>query len=159
MNNLITKEHIESLVTEFISGTNVFLVEITISSSNVIHVSIDEDSGVTIETCVALSRKIEENLNRDEEDFELTVASAGLSEPFKVFRQYQKNIGKLVSVLTSDGKKYIGTITKVTPDGIAILCEEMVKLGPKGKKKKVETEIELLFSNIKKTLIEIIFKK
>lgn len=159
MNNLITKEHIESLVTEFISGTNVFLVEITISSSNVIHVSIDEDSGVTIETCVALSRKIEESLNRDEEDFELTVASAGLSEPFKVYKQYQKNIGKLVSVLTSDGKKYIGTITKVAPEGIAILCEETVKLGPKGKKKKVETELELSFSNIKKTLIEIIFKK
>lgn len=159
MNNLITKEHIESLVTEFISGTNVFLVEITISSSNVIHVSIDEDSGVTIETCVALSRKIEESLNRDEEDFELTVASAGLSEPFKVYKQYQKNIGKLVSVLTSDGKKYIGTITKVAPEGIVILCEETVKLGPKGKKKKVETELELPFSNIKKTLIEIIFKK
>ncbi|HPH16298.1 MAG TPA: ribosome assembly cofactor RimP, partial [Bacteroidales bacterium] len=105
-----------------------------------------------------LSRYIEQHLDREQEDFELTVASAGLSEPFKVYKQYEKNIGKLVRVLTSDNKKYIGTLMSVNEQEIMLTYTEMVKTGPKGKKKEVESKVTIPFSTIKKTMLEIIFK-
>ena len=159
MSNLITKQNIESLVLESISDKDLFLVEVSISASNVIQVSIDGDLGVGIDTCVSISRFIESKLDREAEDFELTVMSAGLSEPFKVYRQYLKNVGKQVSIVASDGKKYIGELLTVNPDGVVVKYEETVKMGPKGKKKQVEIEKEFAFSEIKKTLLEISFKK
>ena len=74
-----------------------FLVSLSISSANVIMVEVDADSSVDIDTCVSLSQFIESNLDRNVEDFELTVSSVSLSEPFKVRRQYLKNIGKMVT--------------------------------------------------------------
>ncbi|HOS83545.1 MAG TPA: ribosome assembly cofactor RimP [Bacteroidales bacterium] len=154
----ITKEHLEQLVNSFTEGTNMFIVEITISKANAITISIDSDQGIDIDTCVELSRYIEQHLDREQEDFELTVASAGLSEPFKVYMQYEKNIGKLVRVLTSDNKKYIGTLMSVNEQEIMLTYTEMVKTGPKGKKKEVESKVTIPFSAIKKTMLEIIFK-
>ena len=105
MNSIITYENIQNIVSSFIEGTDMFIVEIALSKSNNITVSIDSPQGVDIDTCVELSRYIEQHLDREQEDFELTVASAGLSEPFKVHKQYLKNIGKLVQVLTTEHKK------------------------------------------------------
>lgn len=158
MINKITKENIEQIVTSFIEGTDIFIVEISISKSNTIQISIDSNQGIDIDTCVELSRHIEQQFDREQEDFELTVASAGLSEPFKVHQQYLKNVGKLVKVLTADNKKYIGTLISVNEQEIVLTYTEMVKTGPKGKKKEVESTVTLPFSTIKKTVLEIIFK-
>ncbi|HON52396.1 MAG TPA: ribosome assembly cofactor RimP [Bacteroidales bacterium] len=158
MNSIITYENIQNIVSSFIEGTDMFIVEIALSKSNNITVSIDSPQGVDIDTCVELSRYIEQHLDREQEDFELTVASAGLSEPFKVHKQYLKNIGKLVQVLTTEHKKYIGTLTSVTEQEITLTYTELVKMGPKGKKKEVESTITIPFTGIKKTTLEIIFK-
>lgn len=158
MNSKITQELIRDIVTSFIEGTDMFIVEISISKSNGINLSIDSDQGINIDTCVELSRHIEQQLDREQEDFELTVASAGLSEPFKVYKQYIKNTGKLVRVHTADGKKMIGTLTSVTEQEIVLTYTEKVKMGPKGKKKEVESIITIPFTDIKKTVLEIIFK-
>lgn len=155
----ITKDTIEQLVQEAIQGTDLFIVEILISHSMVIQVSVDSMAGVSIDTCVSISRFIESKLDREQEDFELTVMSAGLSEPFKVHKQYVKNEGKQVSITTNDGKKYIGTLSKVNDSAVVIQYEEIVKTGPKGKKKPVVNEKEISFSEIKKTILELTFKK
>ena len=82
-----------------------FIVEITVKPGNKIIVSIDSFTGIAIDDCVAISRSIEANFDRDIEDYELEVSSAGLTQPFKVFQQYQKNIGKNVEILFKNGQK------------------------------------------------------
>ena len=159
MGNIITKEKIEKLVLEFIENTDMFLVDISVSSSNNIQIFIDANLGIDINACAALSRFVDNSFDRDEEDFEITVASAGLSEPFKVYKQYVKNIGRQVAITTTDNKTYTGTLKEVNSEGVLVSYEDVVKLGPKGKKKKVESEINLSFLNIKKTMCVITLKK
>jgi len=158
MERLVTKEHITQLVEQFIADSDLFLVEITISPSAQISVAIDSEQGVDIDRCVALSRHIEGNLNRDEEDFELTVASAGLSEPLKVYRQYVKNVGQNVAIVLKNGEKYMGKLTEVNPNEVHVEYEEIVKTEPKGKKKKILSQKTVTFADIKKTTIEISMK-
>ena len=87
-------EEIKHLIEPVLTEHHLFLVELKISKDNVIEVFVDALEGVNIQTCIAVSREIESSLNRDEEDFELTVSSAGLGYPFKVEQQYQKNLGR-----------------------------------------------------------------
>ena len=86
---MIEKKLVESLVSQWLEGKNYFLTDLTISADNRIVVEIDQEDGVWIDDCVELSRFIEGHLNRDEEDFELAVGSAGIGQPFKVLRQYE----------------------------------------------------------------------
>ena len=102
---MIDKIKIEKLVEEFINGTDLFLVAVRISSSGKITVLADKKEGITIDECVAISRFIEKNLNRDEEDYELQVSSPGLDMPFSVKQQYYKNEGRRIEVVDSEGKK------------------------------------------------------
>lgn len=158
MESLIAKERITELVEQFIAESDLFLVDITVSPSAQISVSIDSEQGVDIDRCVALSRHIEGNLDREQEDFELTVASAGLSEPLKVYRQYVKNKGRNVAIVLANGEKFIGTLLEVTPEEVLIEYEEIIKTEPKGKKKKVITQKTITFAEIKRTTVEISMK-
>lgn len=116
---------------EFIEGqladTDNYLVDLRVSPTNEILVEIDNDEGVDIDECIALTRAIEGAFDRDEEDYELEVGSAGLTSPFKVERQYRKNLGNDVVVLTNDGKKLHGKLTDVTAEGFTVEVEEKVK--------------------------------
>lgn len=98
-------EEIKHLIEPVLTEHHLFLVELKISKDNVIEVFVDALEGVNIQTCIAVSREIESSLNRDEEDFELTVSSAGLGYPFKVEQQYQKNLGKSVEIKLNDHTK------------------------------------------------------
>lgn len=158
MESLIAKERITELVEQFIAESDLFLVDITVSPSAQISVSIDSEQGVDIDRCVALSRHIEGNLDREQEDFELIVASAGLSEPLKVYRQYVKNKGRDVAIVLANGEKFIGTLLEVTPEEVLIEYEEIIKTEPKGKKKKVITQKTITFAEIKRTTVEISMK-
>ena len=97
------KEKIEQLIAEGIKGTEIYVVNLTVSSSNDINVLLDSDSGLSLAHCRTVSRAIEFNLDREEEDFSLTVASAGIGEPL-VLRQYMKNVGRKVAVTLNDGE-------------------------------------------------------
>ena len=97
------KEKVEQLIAEGTEGTDIFLVKLTVSSSNEINVFLDSDSGLTLADCKMVSRAIEFNLDREEEDFSLTVASAGIGEPL-VLRQYKKNIGRKIKVTLNEGE-------------------------------------------------------
>ena len=81
---MIDKNVVEKLVNQWLEDKDYFLVDIEISPDDRIVVEIDHADGVWIEDCVQLSRFIEDNLNRDDEDYELEVGSAGLGQPFKV---------------------------------------------------------------------------
>ena len=97
------KEKVEQLIAGAVEGTDIFLVKLTVSSSNDINVLLDSDAGLTLSDCRSISRAIESSLNREDEDFSLTVSSAGVGEPL-VLRQYKKNVGRKVRVTLIDGE-------------------------------------------------------
>ena len=155
---MINKETIKQIVNEKIADTDYFLVDVVVSSSNAITVEIDTQEGVNIGFCAELSRHIESQLDREVEDYELEVGSAGLTSPFKVIEQYQKNIGKEVDVLTKDGKKMSGILTEVNPEAFTIEVEKMVK--QEGAKRKVlqKEALPINFDTVKYTKHIIKFK-
>lgn len=117
---MIEEKHIQSLAEQKIGGTSLFLVDIRVKPHNKIEVFIDSPSHVTVDECVSISRHIEAGLNREVEDFELTVSSPGIDEPFKVMNQYQKYLGKEVGVLKKDGIKVIGMLKHVNDVSVEI---------------------------------------
>lgn len=117
---MIDKNKVKVCVEEWLQGKEYFLVDVTVSKTNKVTVEIDNKDGVWIDDCCELSRFIEEHFDRDEEDFELEVGSAGIGQPFKVMQQYENHIGMKVEVLKDDNKKLIGKLTAVTPDNITI---------------------------------------
>lgn len=125
--SMIDKSIVKTLVDEWLEGKEYFLTDLTISADDRIVVEIDHKDGVWIEDCVALSRHIEDGLNRDEEDFELEVGSAGIGQPFKVRRQYEIHVGDPVEVLTTAGRKLRGTLKELGDDTLTLTCQEKVK--------------------------------
>jgi ribosome maturation factor RimP len=117
LQHMIEKEKIILLANEKLT-VDQFLVGVTVSASNVIHVMVDSDTGISINQIVEISRHIENGLNREEEDFELSVFSAGLSEPFNLVRQYKKNVGAEIEVILLNGIKFIGMLSQADDQGI-----------------------------------------
>lgn len=124
---MIEKTLVEQVVTNALEGTKMFLVDLTIGTDNRIVVEVDSMNAIDIDSCVALSRKIESSLNRDVEDFELEVGSAGLTSPFKVKAQFDKNVGNEVEVLTKDGRKFSGILTAAEADTFTVEVARKVK--------------------------------
>lgn len=155
---MIKKDIVENIVAEWLEGKEYFLVDIEISSDNKIVVEIDHADGVWIEDCVELSKFIESRLDRDEEDYELEVGSAGLGQPFKVLRQYLNFIGKEVEVLDADGKKYRGVLKFVDGESFIVSVNEKVKV--EGKKRPVAMDVDHTFNmkEVKYTKYLISFK-
>lgn len=141
---MIEKNLVKSVVEEWLEGKEYFLVDVEVTPDDRIVVEIDHADGVWIEDCVELSRFIEEHLNRDEEDYELEVGSAGLGQPFKVPQQYINCIDKQVEVLAADGKKFTGILKSVETPQFVIVTQEKQKL--EGKKRPVLVDVEKSFS-------------
>jgi ribosome maturation factor RimP len=115
------REKVENLLQEaFEENKSLFLIELNIDNANHISVVIDGDNGVSVNDCIAVSRKIEHNLDRDEEDFSLDVASAGVSQPLKMPRQYRKNIGRKLAVTTVEGEKIEGNLVEMEGEKIKL---------------------------------------
>jgi len=132
---MIVQKHIQNIVEDIIKDSDLFIVDISVSCSNIIIVIIDSMKGVSIDKCISISKELESKLDRDEEDFELKVSSAGIGQPFTVIQQYHKNIGNDVEVVCAEGKKHKGKLTKVTDEGFEIEYEVNEKV--EGKKKKI----------------------
>lgn len=155
---MIEKNVVCQLVEEKLASSSNYLVDVEIKPGNVIVVEIDNDESVSIDDCVELSRYIEEHLDRDVEDYELEVGSVGITTPFKVLRQYIKNIGKEVEMLLASGKKLTGVLKSADESGVVVSIEKKVK--PEGAKRKV-TVVEdeaYTFDEIKYTKYLIRFK-
>lgn len=137
---MIDRQLLSDTVEAAIAGTDAFIVDVTVGADNRLTVEIDSPTGVDIDTCVAITRKIEEVFDRDVEDYELEVGSAGLTSPFKVKGQYEKNIGNRIEVLTRDGQKLRGELTAVSPDGSEFTFTVARKVKEEGKKRPVTVE-------------------
>lgn len=148
---MIDKEKVQSIVNQELEGTDLFLVDLKIGKDNKISVFIDGDNGVTIQSCIDLSRKIESNFDREVEDFELSVFSSGVGEPLKLNRQYKKNIGRNIEVITNEeGETIVGELLMVDEEKI------VVRIQPKKKKDPI-VEKEIFIDNIKESKIIILF--
>jgi ribosome maturation factor RimP len=132
-----------------LEGTDKYLVNLKITPDNRIFVDIDGDNGVNIDDCIALSRAIESNLNRDEEDFELNVSSAGADQPLKLQRQYVKNVGRELEVVTFDGERTEGTLENASDEGIVIRTA--------GSKKQAPETLRYAYKDIKSARVAIKF--
>lgn len=148
---MIDKSKLTEVVEQALEGTDAFVVEISISDDNNIVVEIDSSSSISIDDCAAISRQIEANFDRDTEDYNLEVGSSGLTSPLRVKAQYDKNIGNLVEVLTTDGRKLRGTLNAATDTDFTIAIERKVK--PEGAKRPVivSQDCTLLYNEIRYT--------
>lgn len=155
---MIEKRTVCQIVEEWLEGKEYFLVEVSVTPDDKIVVEIDHAEGVWIEDCVDLSRFIESKLNRDEEDYELEVGSAGVGQPFKVIQQYYNHIGRDVEVLTKKGIKLVGELADVNENEITLLHEKKVKIEGEKRPKLASVEEIIPFENIKYTKYLISFK-
>lgn len=128
-------EDLKTIATPILESKGLFLVDLKISRNNVIELFVDALNGVNIQTCMEVSREIESHLDRDAEDFELTVSSAGIGYPFKVDGQFQKNLNKEVEAKLQDNTKLNGILKAFDTDSVTIEYEE--KKTVEGSKKKM----------------------
>lgn len=155
---MINQSIISGLVKEKIADTNYYIVDISVSSSNQIRVEIDSDEGVKIHDCVQISRHIEGSLDRDEEDFELTVSSAGLGQPLKILRQYQSYLGREVQTVIYNGEKLKGKLLSADEHEMSLEVTSREKVEGKKKRQTIIKEIKVPMEQIKETKVIISFK-
>lgn len=158
VNVMIEQSVVKQIVGDFLADKDYYLVDVSVSKDSRIVVEIDSrEAGVSIDFCAELTRHIESLLDREEEDYELEVGSAGLSSPFKVLDQYRKYEGEEVEVL-ADGVKHQGILVNVTDTTFGLEETKMVK--PEGAKRKVEMKevITFEYEKIKYTKYTIRFK-
>jgi len=109
------KEKVQQLLQEALDeNPALFLIHLDIKGDNEIKVTIDGDQGVTVQDCIAVSRKVEHNLDREEEDFSLEVMSVGATTPLELPRQYRKNVGRTLEIKTTQGDKIQGLLEAAT---------------------------------------------
>lgn len=140
---MIDKQALIRFVEKELEGTPMFLVDVEVTPDNSVTVEIDSDTAVDIDRCVELSRSIEQAFDREADDYDLEVGSCGITSPFKVLRQYKKNIGRDVEVLTRDGKKYKGLLRDAGDDSFTVTVREKVK--PEGAKRPVQADVDRSF--------------
>jgi ribosome maturation factor RimP len=158
---MISRDLIIELAQERIDELNkdLFIVELSISGNNNIQLEVDSAVGfVTIDDCVRISRNIEHNLDREVQDFELSVSSAGLDKPLRHKKQYPKNIGRTLKIKTSSGQNLEGKLTKINEEAIEINFEEAKSIDGKKKKEKILRTLEVLFNQIVEAKVVISFK-
>ena len=136
---------------------NIFLVDLKISTDKSIKVVLDGDEEVNVKDCINISRAIEGALDKDEEDFSLEVASAGVGSPLKFPRQYRKNLGRKLEVISTEGMKFEGELTHVKEDAIELQWKQR-EPKPVGEGKVTVTKYKtLMFDEISQTKVMIKF--
>ena len=146
---MIEKIKVLELVNQALAGTDKFLVNLKITPDNRIYIDIDGDNGITIDDCIAVSRAVESQLDREVEDFALDVSSAGADQPLKLVRQYRKNVGREVEVVCVDGERVDGTLAEVGEESFAVVTP--------ASKRQPSQRIELRYSDVKSTRVAIKF--
>ncbi|HKM44221.1 MAG TPA: ribosome assembly cofactor RimP [Dysgonamonadaceae bacterium] len=155
---MIDKEFLIGRANEFLAGSDNYLVDVIVNPGNIISIELDNDNGVNIDDCVKLSRYLESQLDRDKEDFELTVGSVGLTSPFKSLRQYQKYIDNEVEVLTKKGVKLTGVLKSADEEKFVVTTFKKAKLEGAKRKTEVSEDLEFGYEEIKHTKYLIRFK-
>lgn len=157
---MISKTKVLELIEERFAelDNGLFLVDLSISKTNQINIEIDKHvGGVSVKDCMAVSRNVEHNLDREEADFELHVSSAGIDRPLRVLAQYIKNVGRTVEVIKNDGAQIEGILKAASETEIEIETSRIEKIEGKKKKETIVEQIVLPLNSIKETKIVIIF--
>ena len=148
---MIDKNIVRNLVEEWLEDKEYFLVDVMVDANNKVVVEIDHAEGVWIEDCVELSRFIESRMDRDAEDYELEVGSAGIGQPFKVVQQYINHVGK-------EGKKLVGVLKDANDSQFVVSVPTKVKEEGAKRPKLVDIDETFTYDNIKYTKYLISFK-
>jgi ribosome maturation factor RimP len=148
---MILKDQIEKIVSDHFSGSGKFLVELKMKPGDKIALFIDGDNGITIDDCKALTRLIESKFNRDEEDYELMISSAGADQPMKLPRQYLRHIGRTLEITTKTGETISGKLIKASPEAIELEHKPV-------KKETQKPNTILTFSEIKEGKVVLSFR-
>ncbi|MCD7962456.1 MAG: ribosome assembly cofactor RimP [Rikenellaceae bacterium] len=155
---MIDVEKIRKITEDFVEGTDMFVVDIKCSPTNVVDVVLDSESSVSIDKCVELSREVNSRFDRDVEDFELTVSSAGIGQPFRHPKQYIKALGKDVEIVLKNGIKYEGRLTDVGDDELEIEYQEKQLIEGKKRKQLISVNKRIGINDIKSTIQLLRFK-
>ena len=155
---MIEAKRVIEIAEKHLEGGDLFVVECKVSPMGEIELLIDSDTAVKLEDCAALNRAIEEELDREVEDFALMVASAGIGSELKQIRQYRKIVGQSVEVLLNDGIKLLAKLDEVTDDGIVISYEEKQLVEGKKRKQTVLVSKSYAWAEIKYTKEYLDFK-
>lgn len=148
---MLNKEEVLSAVESALEGTELFPVNVEMLPDNVINVEVDSMQPIDIDAIALLTRRIQEILPAEElDEYELEVGSAGLTSPFKVRKQWEKNIGNEIDLLTNDGRKLTATLSAVNPDSFTITYIVKEKAPGEKRPKPVEKYEEIPFSNVKR---------
>ena len=146
---MIDKFKVLDIVKDVLEGSDKYLVNMKITPDNRIFVDLDGDNGINIDDCIEVSRAIENSLNRDEEDFELNVSSAGADSPLKMPRQYRRHVGRELSVEPFEGAKVEGILTEAGDSQFTIKT--------KGSKKESSQELTFAYEDVKTARVIIRF--
>lgn len=152
-----TKKIIEA-AERHLEGTDMFVVGCTCSPMNEVELSVDSDTSVPIDACVTLSRAIEAEFDREQEDFLLTVASAGIGSDLRCLRQYRKLVGASVEVLLLTGIKVLAKLDQADEEGITLSYTEKQAIEGKKRKQEVTVTRRYPFTEIKYTREHLDFK-
>ena len=148
---MIKAEQISEVAHEYLDGTDKFLVELFVRPVNKVFIYIDGDNGIKIEDCQALTRFIESKIDREVEDYELTVSSSGADRPLKLQRQYPQHIGRLFAIKTTDGEQLTVRLVGVDDKGVEL---EHIP----GKKEVKKENMHLGYEKIMEARIVLAFK-
>lgn len=148
---MIDTEKITAIAERMLADTDLFVVDCSCSPGNEVELTIDSDTSVGIDACASLSRAIEAELDREEEDFSLTVMSAGIGSELRSLRQYRKLVGSPVEVLLANGVKILAKLDAVDEQGITLSYEEKQAVEGKKRKQLVTVSRTYPFAEIKYT--------
>ena len=148
---MIDTKKITAIAERMLADTDLFVVDCTCTPGNEVELTIDSDSSVGIDACASLSRAIEAELDREEEDFSLTVMSAGIGSELRSLRQYRKLVGSPVEVLLANGVKILAKLDAVDEQGITLSYEEKQAVEGKKRKQLVTVSRTYPFAEIKYT--------
>ena len=153
----MNQERVKELLQEALQeNESLYLIDLQFLADNKIKVIVDGDLGVPLSECIRISRNIEHNLDREEEDFSLEVTTPDIAQPLTVKRQYKKNINRILKVKTAT-EEFEGTLTEVTENTITLFWKAR-EPKPIGKgKHTVEKTKTLAYQDIKEAKVKIIF--
>lgn len=146
-----TQEDIETWLNEYLEGSDVFPVEVTIRPGKHIVILADTDLGISIDQCADIHLNLIEYLGEEAGEYDIEVGSPGLGSVLKVRRQYQKCIGKQVATVLTDGTKHKGLLRDVNDQGITLEVKKKENIAGTRKKQEVSGQESIQWESIKTT--------
>lgn len=153
---MITEAHVKQIVEHHLEGTTHFLVAVELRPGHKLVVEVDDDRAITLNELAALNRAVREELGTAADNYEISFSSPGMGRPFKVMRQYQKHIGRIVDITLNDGRALHGQLSSLNGSTLGLRIQHPPKV--KGRPPKLDEEATTVpLADIKSTQATITF--